>query len=122
MVSVDAQALAAAQRLQAAGRAPDRVATARAVARVVEQRPELAGFAFQALRHSFITLGAGGRIVTARGGGVPLEVLSQVAGHTSVSTTRRHYLGVHVPPMVVVPLRLVNTEDPTIRTAVPSIR
>ena len=116
VVSVDAQALAAAQRLQAAGKAPDRVATGRAVARVVKRHPELAGFRFSNLRHSFITLGAGGRIVTARGGGVPLEVLSQVAGHTSTSTTRRHYLGAHIPPMVVLPLRLANPDDPSTPT------
>lgn len=113
VVSVDAQALAAARRLQVMGKAPDRVATGRAVARVVEQCPELAGFAFENLRHSFITLGASGRTVTARAGGVPLELLSQVAGHTSTSTTRRHYLGAHIPPMVVVPLRLANSDDPT---------
>ncbi len=112
VVSVDAQALAAAQRLQAAGKAPDRVATGRAVARVIAAHPELAGFAFENLRHSFITLGAGGRTVTARTGGVPLELLSQVAGHTSTSTTRRHYLGAHIPPMVVLPLRLANPDDP----------
>jgi integrase len=111
VVSIDAQALAAAQRLQARGKAPDRVATGRAVAYVVEQHPELAGFAFENLRHSFITLGASGRVVTARAGGVPLELLSQVAGHTSTSTTRRHYLGAHIPPMVVLPLRLANPDD-----------
>ncbi|WP_375765674.1 site-specific integrase [Archangium gephyra] len=114
VVSVDAQALAAARRLQATGKAPDRVATGRAVARVVERHPELAGFAFQNLRHSFITLGASGRVVTARAGGVPLELLSQVAGHTSTTTTRRHYLGAHIPPMVVLPLRLANEGDPKI--------
>ncbi|WNG37881.1 hypothetical protein F0U61_32515 [Archangium violaceum] len=112
VVSVDAQALAAAQRLQAAGKAPDRVATGRAVARVIAANPELAGFAFENLRHSFITLGAGGRTVTAKAGGVPLELLSQVAGHTSTSTTRRHYLGAHIPPMVVLPVQLVNVDDP----------
>jgi integrase len=112
VVSVDAQTLAAAQRLQAAGRAPNRVATRRAVARVVAEHPELAGFAFENLRHSFITLGVGGRTVTARGGGVPLELLAQVAGHASTATTRRHYLGRHVPPLVILPLRLVNEDDP----------
>lgn len=114
VVSVDAQALAAAQRLQAAGRAPDRVATSRAVARVIERNPELHGFALEKLRHTFITLGAAGRVVTARAGGVPVELLSQVAGHTSTATTRRHYLGAHVPPMVVLPLHLVNEDDPKI--------
>ncbi|WNG25810.1 hypothetical protein F0U62_18655 [Cystobacter fuscus] len=112
VVSVDAQALAAAQRLQAVGRAPDRVATSRAVARVVAAHPELRGFALERLRHSFVTLGAAGRVVTARAGGVPVELLSQVAGHTSTTTTRRHYLGVHVPPLVVLPLRLRNADDP----------
>jgi integrase len=114
VVSVDAQALAAAQRLQAMGKAPDRVATGRAVARVIAAHPELAGFAFENLRHTFITLGAGGRTVTARAGGVPLELLSQVAGHTSTATTRRHYLGAHIPPMVVLPLQLANEDDPKI--------
>ncbi|MCP3137535.1 site-specific integrase [Pyxidicoccus xibeiensis] len=112
VVSVDAQALAAAQRLQARGKAPDPVTTSRAVARVIAEYPELDGFAFERLRHTFITLGAAGRVVTAKGGGVPLELLSQVAGHTSTATTRRHYLGTHVPPMVVLPLQLVNEDDP----------
>ncbi|MCY1077403.1 site-specific integrase [Archangium lansingense] len=112
VVSVDAQALAAAQRLQDMGKAPDRVATGRAVARVVEHHPELAGFALENLRHSFVTLGTSGRVVTARAGGVPLELLSQVAGHTSTTTTRRHYLGAHIPPMVVLPLQLANEDDP----------
>jgi integrase len=100
--------------LQAAGRAPDRVATSRAVARVIERNPELRGFALEKMRHTFITLGAAGRVVTARAGGVPVELLSQVAGHTSTATTRRHYLGAHVPPMVVLPLQLVNQDDPKI--------
>lgn len=112
VVSVGAQALAAARRLQAAGEAPNRVATSRAVARVVESHPELEGFAMERLRHTFVTLGAGGRVVTARGGGVPVELLGQVAGHTSTSTTRRHYLGAHIPPLVVLPLELRNEDDP----------
>ncbi|WP_426751572.1 hypothetical protein [Myxococcus sp. Y35] len=110
-VSIGCQALAAAQRLQAAGRAPDRVATSRAVARVIAARPELDGFSFERLRHTFVTLSAnGGRLVTARAGGVSLDAISQVTGH-SIRTARRHYLGVHIPPMVVVPLVLVNADD-----------
>jgi len=113
VVSVGAQALGAAQRLQAAGKAPDRVAMGRAIARAVQAHPELAGFQLENLRHTFITLGAGGRVVTARTGGVPLEVLSQAAGHTSITTTRRHYLGQHIPPLVILPLQLTNPDDPS---------
>jgi integrase len=115
VVSVDLQVLAAAQRLQAAGRAPDRVRLGRAVARIIEMNKGLEGFALENLRHTFITLGAGGRIVTPKAGGVPLEMLAQAAGHTSVRTTRRHYLGAHVPPMIVLPLELKNPDDPKLR-------
>lgn len=113
-VSVDKQTLAAAQRLQARGKAPNRVATSRAAARVVEAHPKLEGFTFEALRHSFVTLGTRGRVVMPRGGSVPIEVLSQVAGHRSTATTKRHYLDEFVPPMVVLPLALVNADDPSI--------
>jgi integrase len=119
VVSVDQQTLAAAQRLRASGKAPDRVRTARAVARVIKAHPELEGFSFENLRHSFITLGVGGRIVTPKGGGVSLEMIAQVAGHSSVRTTRRHYLGAHVPAMIVVPAELTNADDLKLRVGKP---
>ncbi|MCK8502805.1 hypothetical protein [Myxococcus fulvus] len=112
VVSVGAQALAAAKRLQAKGRVPEPVTTANNIRRIVAENPALTGFKLERLRHTFITLGATGRVVTARGGGVPLELLSQIANHTSTATTKRHYLGTHIPPMVVLSVTLTNADDP----------
>lgn len=116
VVSIDAQTLAAAERLVASGTTPSRVTTGRAIARVItkneKEHPDFEGFALENLRHSFITLTAGATVVTPKGGGVPIELVAQLVGHTNTRTTRRHYLGVHVPPMAVLPLKLVNPDDP----------
>jgi hypothetical protein len=37
--------------------------------------------------------------------------VAAVLGHTNVRTTRLHYDGTKVPPMVKVPIKLVHTED-----------
>lgn len=112
VVSIDAQTLAAALRLRQLGKAPSEMSTSRNVRRVAELDPRFAGFELENLRHSFVTLGVGGRVVLPKGGGVPIEMLSQIAGHTSTTTTKRHYLGAHIPPMVALPLKLKNRDDP----------
>jgi hypothetical protein len=38
--------------------------------------------------------------------------VAAVLGHTNVRTTRLHYDGTKVPPMVRVPITLVHPEDP----------
>lgn len=115
VVSVGTKALAAAMRLQAAGSAPNRMLTCRAIRRVLDRDPKLQprNFRLENLRHSWITLTAsGGELIQPKNAGVPLDVVAQIAGHTNTMTTRKHYLGVYIPPMAVVPLVLVNADDP----------
>ena len=68
------------------------------------------------LRHSFITIAKeAGREVKPKLGGVPLESIQAVVGHSPGSkVTGLHYLGDHVPSMIVVPLSLVHPDDPKV--------
>jgi integrase len=65
------------------------------------------------LRHTWATLAlvAGRQVFPAAAGGLPRQVVADALGH-SLATNRRHYDGVAVPAMVVVPLVLQHPEDP----------
>ena len=47
-----------------------------------------------------------------KGRGVSVEEVAAVLGHTTTRTTRLHYDGTKVPPMVKVPIKLFHPEDP----------
>ena len=65
------------------------------------------------LRHSFTTWGRSfGELVRPKGRGVSVEEVAAVLGHTNTRTTRLHYDGTEVPPMVKVPVNLIRPEDP----------
>jgi integrase len=114
IISVDAQGLAAAQRLHAHG-GPISKSFLRTALRHAEKKAGLKErFLPGSLRHSFITIARGaGRVVKPKLGGVPLEEIQAVVGHAPGSTvTRQHYLGDHVPSMIVIPLKLEHPDDP----------
>jgi integrase len=112
IVSLDLQTLAAAQRLQARRKAPDRQ-TLRHYAHRVHKATGLEVVNFGALRHSFATwMAQSGTICSPGGAGVSAEVVAQLLGHTSARTTALHYLDVKVPPMGQVPIKLYHPEDP----------
>jgi integrase len=108
--ALPAKALAAAKRLQARGSAPadsyirllmDQAADAAGVERILPSE----------LRHSFVTWGLSvGRAVHPKEGGVSLDLVRRVVGHTSYKTTEI-YNGA-IPPLVALPINLQNDEDP----------
>ncbi|RKG55379.1 site-specific integrase [Corallococcus sp. AB011P] len=112
--SIDRQALAAAQRLQARGAAP----VDSHIRRVVRRACKSLGMElvrFGELRHSFVTWASEcGQEVRPKSGGLPLAAIAAVVGHTSPATTKRFYENVAVPPMIKVPLRLEHPEDPAV--------
>ena len=119
--SVDAQALAAAQRLQARGSAPVESFIRKVVKRAVEEvnkrgrRKVLKSVRFGELRHSFVTWAhEGGQEVRPKKGGVPLHTVAAVVGHMSALTTKRFYEGVKVPVMIKIPIRLFHGSDPVV--------
>jgi integrase len=68
---------------------------------------------FGELRHSFTTWGRTlGVLVRPMGRGVSVEEVAAVLGHTNTRTTRLHYDGTEIPPMVVVPIKLFHSDDP----------
>lgn len=118
--SLDAQAFAAAERIQARGRIPDRPKrhdfAVRVAARLsLELAREIRPVQYGALRHSFITWARskGGRIVRPVNYGVTLDEIRDVVGHKSTRTTRG-YDGTEIPPMIVVPIELWHPSDPKI--------
>nr|CAF05637.1 hypothetical protein [Archangium disciforme] len=112
-LSLDVQGLAAAQRLQARGSAPDRQTIREAVERVCA-RTSLEFVHFGAIRHSFATwLVEQGSIYNPKGGGLSLEAVAQALNHSSTRTTALHYVSATVPPMYVVPIRLEHSNDPS---------
>jgi hypothetical protein len=106
-VSLDAPAFAAATRLQAAGAAPSYHA-------MLDALDPLKPGEF---RHSFVTLGQRGRFAYPSGTGLSVEQLTSVTGHRSSGTARKYYDGEQVPPMVVLPLKLVHPKDPPLEMA-----
>lgn len=113
VVSMDAQTFAAAERLQAAKRAPhghtveaqlDRIAKALELKHPLNEGE---------LRHTFSTLATtSGVLVQPKGAGVPLDEVARVMGHTTPRTTQIYYLGARVPPMIRLPLKLYHPDDP----------
>jgi len=119
--SVDAQTLAAAQRLQARGSAPVDSFIRKVVKRAVEKvnkhghRELLKPIRFGELRHSLVTWAhEGGQEIRAKEGGVPLHTVAAVVGHMTALTTKRFYEGVKVPVMIKIPLKLFHPEDPAV--------
>jgi integrase len=118
-VSLGFQALRAAQRLQRRGSAPSDAYIRKVIdrtARVAKLEP----IRFGELRHSFTTWGRTvGELVRPTGRGVSVEEVAAVLGHTNTRTTRLHYDGTKIPPMVKVPITLSNPEDPVEPTKAP---
>lgn len=111
-VSVDLQTLRAAQRLQRRGSAPSDSYIIKVIKRTAKVS-NLEPIHFGELRHSFTTWGRTmGELVRPTGKGVSVEEVAAVLGHTNTRTTRLHYDGTKVPPMVKVPIRLFHSEDP----------
>ncbi|WP_257455632.1 tyrosine-type recombinase/integrase [Archangium lipolyticum] len=112
IISLDAQGLAAAQRLQARGAAPGRNTVRESIGYAsvrAGQSPLNPG----ELRHSFATWAKNeGTVVKATRGGVPLDVVASVLGHQSSRTTSKFYDGTEVPPLIAIPLKLYHPQDP----------
>ncbi|RKH08466.1 site-specific integrase [Corallococcus sp. CA047B] len=110
-LSLDAQALAAAQRLQAHGApTPDQV---RHRLRLACEAHELPRVKVGELRHSFVAWSLeAGEAVTLSGNGVPLALVASVLEHTSTVTTKKFYDVSKVPSMIKLPLKLEHAEDP----------
>jgi len=110
--SVDAQALAAAMRLQARGSAPADWWIRQVVKRAAKS-VGLEPLRMGELRHSFVTWAAEcGTEVRPVDGGVPLTRIAATIGHQSAVTTKKFYEGVKVPPMIQLPIRLEHPEEP----------
>ncbi len=113
-VAVDAAALAAVRRLQAAGSAPVDGVVRRFIARACT-RLKLPPLNPGQLRHSLVSLGQQGRLAFPGGGqGVTTVQLGIITGHQSVGTTEKFYNYAVCPPMLVMPFQLVNADDPAI--------
>jgi integrase len=111
-VSVDLQTVRAAQRLQKRGSAPSDSYIRKVIDRTAKVS-KLEGVRLGELRHSFTTWGRTmGELVRPKGRGVSVEEVAAVLGHTTTRTTRLHYDGTKVPPMVKVPIKLFHPEDP----------
>ncbi|TQF12499.1 site-specific integrase [Myxococcus llanfairpwllgwyngyllgogerychwyrndrobwllllantysiliogogogochensis] len=130
VVSLDAQAFAAALRLQARKRpltrAPALLMLKRAANRLrekcetPEEREKIRVIAPGEIRHSFSNWASDyGVLVRPTKQGLPVEEVAAVMGHRSTKTTRTFYKRVLVPPMIQLPLNLIHPEDPPIasRTA-----
>jgi integrase len=107
-----AQALAAAERLQAKGSAP----ADSYVRKLMDEAADRVGLPRMLpgeLRHSFVTWARTyGRLVRPKDAGVSLEAIARVVGHTTTKTTSTFYDNTEVPELIVLPLKLENVEDP----------
>ncbi len=60
------------------------------------------------LRHSFVTWAkTHGKLVKPADAGVALDAIADVIGHKDARTTKRFYDGTEIPPLIVLPLKLV---------------
>lgn len=111
-LSLCAKALAAAERLQKRGSAPEK----KTVHRVIDACVRGDRFRPGELRHSFATWADqfGREVRPAESSGVPRDLIARVMSHRSVKTTAGHYIDTQVPPMIALPLVLENKEDPPI--------
>jgi len=106
--SIDAQTLAALQRLMRLRRAPSGAAVSKAVAKVggVPVFPKY-------LRHSFSTwLKECGRKVTVQSGGLDHAEVAALIGHRTGLMLKDRYDNSAIPPMGVVDIRLQHPSDP----------
>lgn len=110
--SLGREAFNAVMRLKAAGSAPSESF----VLAVLAKASRLVGLSYEMklgeLRHTFISecLGPRGREVRYQGGGVSLDTMRRVVGHTSTRTTEIYNSS--VPPLAVPAITLRNEEDP----------
>lgn len=110
IVSLDAQAFAAAQRLRRVG-----VPHSSSVDHYYRDLAKSLGWKFNPgeLRHTFGTIATNhGTLVKPSERGVPLDHVAAVMGHESKKTTKRFYDGTEVPPMIAIPVALAHPEDP----------
>src|SRR6202158_3171126 len=110
--SLDAQALAAAQRLQVRRAAPVD-SWCRKVVRRAAKSTRCDIIRFGQLRHSFVAWARTyGAEVRPASGGVPLSAISAAIGHASMLTTSRFYDVTPIPPMIKIPIHLEHPDDP----------
>lgn len=110
--SLDAQTLAAFQRLVERGQAPVESYVRKEIAHVARSL-QTEPLHFGRFRHSFVTWAQDvGVEVRPRAGGVPLATVAGIVGHKSSRTTKLFYTGYRVPVLIRIPLRLEHPEDP----------
>jgi integrase len=145
-VSCDAQAFAAAERLQARGRAVSRSAMKTMVGRVAIRLHGCGGVTTKRLngkgqpvwetapcpgcdplqpnelRHSFATWATtvGEEVQAQNQRGVDLAKVAEHMGHLSKRTTAVFYVGDRIPMMIRLPLRLEHPNDPNPQSPEPS--
>lgn len=124
--SLDAQSLAALERLRARGKCPDKSYLGRALKRAAQEVTKETGVKQPApelgrLRHCFTTWGRDGRLVYPHlKNKIPLEIIGAVMGHAKNSKmTGGRYDGseMEIPLLVVVPVNLVHKDDPPLTSA-----
>jgi integrase len=110
-LSVDAAALAAVRRFVQAGKAP----STKTVSYWAQRAAREVGFVVHhgQLRHSVATWAqSSGRLVRLEAGGVSLQETAELLGHRSVMMIKDHYDNTEIPPMLVLPIRLLHPQDP----------
>jgi integrase len=128
-ISLDAQTFAAAGRIQARGspltRAPALLMCKRIAKRLQDactdekKRSKIRSIAPGELRHSFATWASKfGELIRPTNAGLPVEEVAAVMGHKSTRTTAAFYKKVQVPPMIKLPLCLVHSGDPALKSKV----
>ncbi len=105
--SLDAESFGALARILSAGRLPLPKQINAALDKAA-QKAEVEPIRLGELRHSFVTWAKTfGSVVKPAEGGVRLEEIAEAIGHKDARTTKRFYDGTEVPPLIVVPLKLV---------------
>jgi integrase len=113
-VSLDAQALAAAKRLQARGGAPSDSWMLKVIKEIAKAN-SIKEIELGAMRHTYATMArtVGVEVKPVAAGGVPLATVAATMGHLNPRTTALFYDQTEVPPMVKLPtLRLYHPDDP----------
>lgn len=117
VMSLTPEGLRAATRLQKLGAAPVESVARKYLASAAKTLGHSQRLKLGQLRHSFATLRALGKVVYPVGQGASLELVAQILGHKSTSTTRRFYDNTEIPPLIRLPLRLVHPDDPPAETS-----
>lgn len=109
-MSLSAQALAAAERLQKRRSIPDK----KTIHRILDACVKNERFNLAELRHSFATWADqfGREVRPPERSGASRDLIARVMGHKNKGTTAGHYIDTDVPPMIALPLVLENPEDP----------